>query len=223
MIEFLSGWMRGLILVIFFAIVLDMILPKTSMQRYARLVMGMLIVLMMLTPVLKIYKTPLDNMDFSLDSLLSGTGGQEGMKGIDEILANGSKMQQSGSGQTVEQWKRAIGELIKASVEQTHKVKVAGTDLKFTLDQEGLPKTIEGVTITLASAEDSATSSGIQSVKPVEPIQIGGSGEDTAQTRAGADSAMTAAHRETASSVRSEVAAELQLKPSQINIVWQDS
>ncbi|AGE64089.1 stage III sporulation protein [Bacillus subtilis XF-1] len=44
-------------LFILFAIVIDMLLPSSSMQKYAKMVVSLLLIVVMLTPIFKLFKT----------------------------------------------------------------------------------------------------------------------------------------------------------------------
>ena len=51
MLEAVSGWLRHMVVLILFAAILDMILPSSTMQKYARAVIGLVIVLSLLLPI----------------------------------------------------------------------------------------------------------------------------------------------------------------------------
>lgn len=222
MIEFLSEWMRGLILVIFFAVVLDMILPNSTMQRYARLVMGLLIILMMLSPVLKIAKTPVENMDFTLDSLLAGdetdSSGQT-MKTLDEILQDGQEMQQQSQQLTVKQWQDGIAEQVKMQIQQDHPVTVDSVEVSIAADEAGRPKDLESLTVTL---REQTAPGEVPMIKPVEPVIIGKSGPDEAAP-SGKKGTLSQDAQEAAAAIRAQLAAEYKLKTAQIRVVWRES
>jgi stage III sporulation protein AF len=219
MIAFLSEWMRGLILVIFFAIVLDMILPNNSIQRYARLVMGLLIILLMLSPVLKLAKTPVERMDFTLDSLLSGQGidpNGETMKSLDEILKEGQQMQEQSARLTVKQWQDRIAERIKRTVEQQHQVTVESVEVRIKADESGRPQDLEGLIVTLGRTQNP------REVREVEPVIIGKSDSEEL-FRSKESQVLSQDATATAADIRTDLAAEYQLKTAQVEIVWRES
>ncbi|KIN52255.1 stage III sporulation protein AF [Bacillus subtilis] len=55
--SFLTEWLTTIVLFILFAIVIDMLLPSSSMQKYAKLVVSLLLIVVMLTPIFKLFKT----------------------------------------------------------------------------------------------------------------------------------------------------------------------
>ncbi len=54
--SFLTTWVTNIIVFILFAIVLDMLLPSSSMQKYTKLVIGLLLTAIFLTPILTLFK-----------------------------------------------------------------------------------------------------------------------------------------------------------------------
>lgn len=60
MVIYISEWLRKLIILILIAALVDLLLPDTNMQRYARLTIGLLIILTMLSPILAIFS--MDNL-----------------------------------------------------------------------------------------------------------------------------------------------------------------
>ncbi|OEF98434.1 stage III sporulation protein AF [Desulfuribacillus alkaliarsenatis] len=52
--DFVSAWLKGIILIILFATFMDLLLPSSSMQKYVKLVIGLIIIITMLTPLLVI-------------------------------------------------------------------------------------------------------------------------------------------------------------------------
>lgn len=55
--SFLIEWVTNIILFILLATVIDMLLPSSGMQKYVKMVMGLLLIAIILTPVLKLVST----------------------------------------------------------------------------------------------------------------------------------------------------------------------
>jgi stage III sporulation protein AF len=53
--EFLTGWIANIIMFILLATIVDMLLPNSNLQRYAKMVTGLLLIVIILTPILKIF------------------------------------------------------------------------------------------------------------------------------------------------------------------------
>ena len=61
---FLASWIKGLVLAVIMATFLDLLLPNNTMRRYVRLVMGLIILVLILSPLLT-----LSQRDWSIDTL----------------------------------------------------------------------------------------------------------------------------------------------------------
>ncbi|RJX38339.1 stage III sporulation protein AF [Paenibacillus pinisoli] len=61
MIGWLSDWLRDIIAVILLAVLVELLLPNKAMQRYARLVVGLFILLTILSPILRLFQTDMTN------------------------------------------------------------------------------------------------------------------------------------------------------------------
>ncbi|WP_141604279.1 stage III sporulation protein AF [Terrilactibacillus laevilacticus] len=57
---YLIDWLKHVILIIFFAIILDMLLPAKAFQKYVKLVIGLVIIVSLLDPLLKILHVDMD-------------------------------------------------------------------------------------------------------------------------------------------------------------------
>lgn len=216
MIEFLSDWMRGLILVIFLAVFLDMMLPNNVLQRYAKVVMGLLVILFMLTPVLKLAGTSVYEMNFSVDDLLPGSK-DKGLPAIEQIQAQGEQLGQNNAALTMQQWKTNMAAEIKALIEKDHAVTVSAVKVDAVLNEQGQPAGISEVSVSVAPKQEPGS---VQAVKPIEPVIIGGG--TNAEPRP-ASSTLGQAERENIAAIRDEIATEYKLTKAKVDVQWRES
>jgi stage III sporulation protein AF len=54
MIALISGWVKNIILIVLFATFLELLLPTSSLQRFVRVIMGLLIMLTILNPAIDV-------------------------------------------------------------------------------------------------------------------------------------------------------------------------
>ncbi|MDR4888881.1 stage III sporulation protein AF [Fredinandcohnia sp. QZ13] len=59
-LSFIAEWITNIILFILLATIVDMLLPSSSMQKYVKMVTGLLLILIILTPLFSLFKTDLD-------------------------------------------------------------------------------------------------------------------------------------------------------------------
>jgi len=215
MIEFLSDWMRGLILIIFLAVFLDMVLPNEKMQRYSRVVMGLLVILMMMNPVLKLFGTSIYEMDFSVDKIFAPAqqSNSQQLADLDAIQAQADKLGLAGQNQMTDQFRAAVGEQIKQNVEQDHgTVRVQKVEVLVAQDAAGKPQHLDGITLYLTPRDEPGAAKPVQ---PVEPVIIGKE-PDLATKREPTSEAL----KQEASEIRTRLASEYQLSKQKITIFW---
>jgi stage III sporulation protein AF len=53
--EFLTGWIANIIMFILLATMVDMLLPNSNLQRYAKMVTGLLLIVIILTPIFQLF------------------------------------------------------------------------------------------------------------------------------------------------------------------------
>jgi len=58
--EFVGGWLKQIILLVLVATFFDLLLPNNSMERYVKLVMGLLIIFAILNPIFSLLDKNLD-------------------------------------------------------------------------------------------------------------------------------------------------------------------
>lgn len=67
--SFIIEWVTNIIVLILLAIVIDLLLPSTNLQKYVKMVIGLMLILIMLTPILKIFSVDVDRLISSLSTI----------------------------------------------------------------------------------------------------------------------------------------------------------
>src|SRR5690606_31489594 len=62
MIEILTNWISNIILIILLATILELLLPNSSLQRYVKSVISLLLLAVILTPVFSIFSKDIDEL-----------------------------------------------------------------------------------------------------------------------------------------------------------------
>lgn len=62
LLSFLTEWITSIILFILFAIVIDLLLPNSSMQKYAKMVVSLLLIVVMLNPIFALFRADPDKI-----------------------------------------------------------------------------------------------------------------------------------------------------------------
>lgn len=71
--DYITSWIREIILLILMAVLLELLLPNSTLQRYVRMVVGLLLLLALLKPVLSVFDTNVNDMlsAFSSSAIVS--------------------------------------------------------------------------------------------------------------------------------------------------------
>lgn len=60
--EFLTDWITNIIVFILLAIVIDLLLPNSSMQKYAKMVISLLLIIVIINPIFKLFSTDMNEI-----------------------------------------------------------------------------------------------------------------------------------------------------------------
>ncbi|MFJ7975108.1 stage III sporulation protein AF [Peribacillus sp. NPDC096379] len=60
--EFITSWVTNIIVFVLLATVIDMLLPNSAMQKYAKMVIGLLLIAVIISPILKLFQSDFDDL-----------------------------------------------------------------------------------------------------------------------------------------------------------------
>ncbi|PFG05755.1 stage III sporulation protein AF [Bacillus sp. es.034] len=178
--SFLTDWITNIIIFVLLATVIDMLLPSSNMQKYAKIVTGLLLITIILTPLFKLMSTDFDEVMNSIE--LNGPSQNKSME--NEIEMKKKEIQASQRAYILEQMAvqmkhEAEKEMMDEHGKVIEKVTIQADDV------ENLPDSITGVTV-IVKEKESEKDSTIETVQNVE-IDTGSetskktSDEDTSQ------------------------------------------
>lgn len=157
--EWLSGWLRELILVVLLATFVDMLLPNRSMERYVKLVLSLLILLTLITPLINLLSS---DPDARLKEALrdwTKDGGQIQAMTLDDILDEGEKLHKQQDLKAKEWAAKEVADQIKEQIER----------------ETELP--VESVSVILGTEKKTDKSAELTSITSVK-VTMGQSNED---------------------------------------------
>ncbi|WP_201713459.1 stage III sporulation protein AF [Rossellomorea arthrocnemi] len=178
--SFLTDWITNIIIFVLLATVIDMLLPSSNMQKYAKIVTGLLLITIILTPLFKLMSTDFDEVMNSID--LNGSSQNKSVENVIEMKKK--EIQASQRAYILEQMavqmkQQAEKEMMDEHGKVIEKVTIQADDL------EKVPESITEVSVILKNKENENHST-IETVQNVE-IDTGAeakkktSDEDTAQ------------------------------------------
>lgn len=186
MIEWLNGWLKGLIGVVLLAAFVDLLLPSGTFQRYVRTVLGLFILLTMLTPLLSLFRQPWDvNKLFASaeqTTMRTGAGGETlaAMKPLSSIMQDAERWQQDNRQEAQRVLERQLAIELQRSLADEASVRVRQVSLAMSYDNNGEPA-LQSMRVTLdhteavpASAELPSQNAGIAEIEPVRiEVRVG--------------------------------------------------
>lgn len=174
MISYLGEWIKHLVLVILVATFLDLLLPNSQMRRYITLVVGLIIIVMILSPILQILKVDHERMIMGLDQLLA----QEGEREITAAKQNAQKMAAFYDQAVLMEVERMWAREIKHKLEEKFPLRAEEVEVELSLEDQ--TPYVRKVNVYLSPKEaEQGEVSGAKTV--IEPIQISVFAERRAQ------------------------------------------
>lgn len=195
--QWLSEWLKQLIVIVLLAAFVDLILPNSSMQRYVKMVVSLFLILVLLSPIIQLFNSPreVEQRIATAQEQYRSAGGGSSIPALAEIYEQGEKLAAANESQTKQLVETQLAEQLTRDIRTQTGEAVQEIQVRTAQDKEGNPY-IEQINVTLAlipgeeTADDSASQDSkpiahIEPVKPFEPIRIGSRAEqETAQGQA---------------------------------------
>lgn len=228
LMEAMSGWLKQIVAVVLLAALVDLVLPNRTMQRYVRLVAGLIILLTIATPVLQWIRGDFDSK-LAAGMQAVELNPQAAPDELARIEAEGRKWRERGSLEAASLTAARLQEAIRQDVELAEGVDVADVSVELQRTAGGTLD-VRSVTVTLAAADAGEAAEAarpgaladadmqpVEAVKPVtvtdpEPVRAGGEGRTAAAEEAAEAEAVeaveaVAAETEADPAVRSRIEA----------------
>ncbi|CAH0263293.1 hypothetical protein SRABI84_03423 [Peribacillus simplex] len=150
MVSFLAGWVSNIIIFVLLATVIDMLLPNSALQKYAKMVIGLLLIAIIITPILGLF-----NKDFD-DILSTATSEFEDQKKKD--LGNLTEMKKKEIQATQGAYiLKQMAVDLQAEVEEElmvdYNMKISSIDVGVKDEEEPGVDDLQNITISLEKAE----------------------------------------------------------------------
>lgn len=192
MMEWLSDWLKQVILIILLAAFVDLLLPNQAMQRYVKTVVSLFILMTLLTPVFELFQRGWDaeKLLAEAERLQSDNGRQTAsgglvpnggkLKTLEGILADAEKLKADNGQEARKLAERRLAEEMKAGLEKATGVQVVVLEASIEEDNQGNPA-ISKVRAVLSHKQESqpepsgkgrTNSIGGVQVEEVKPVMI---------------------------------------------------
>lgn len=177
--DWLGGWLKELILIIMLAAFAELLLPNNNMQRYARTVIGLFLLLTILSPILELFQRGMDagKLLSAADSwqLESGSAasaaGTDKMKPVDAVMKDGTKLQNANLEQAKKLVETQLAAGIKEGIERDEGMAVESVQAIVKVDDRG-KASLDSVRVTLGKPAKEVESGGGSPIEPVKPVEV---------------------------------------------------
>lgn len=190
----ITEWIRGLIVLVVLASLLEMLLPMGSMKKFVQMAMGLLILLGIVRPVVGLLG---GEVTFEPISAASEAGE---LPSMNEIMVQANRFQERTQALLLQEAEERLTAAAAEAARRVEGVSAAEVSLRLTTGGSLEQLQVEGATVRLLLGSRHGQ------VRPVEPVKVGG--EATSATAA---SLPTPAEAPLAEAVRREVANQLGL------------
>lgn len=160
MIEWLSEWLMEIIIIVLLAVFVDLLLPSSNMQKYAKMILGLLIILTIISPILGIFGDEYAIADMIEQQYQSISKDSQKL----ELKMNPEKQYEE---QMLEQVEETMKQQLNGHVENNLNISITDIELKATLSQESW--TIEQLNIFVRKG--STEENNKEGVEPIESVQ----------------------------------------------------
>ncbi|KAA0561016.1 stage III sporulation protein AF [Rossellomorea aquimaris] len=158
--SFLTDWITNIIIFVLLATVIDMLLPSSNMQKYAKIVTGLLLITIILTPLFKLMSTDFGTVMESID--INGNSQNNSVENLIEMKKK--EIQASQRAYILEQMAVQMKQQVEKEMMDEHgkvieKVVVKADDL------ENVPDSITEVTVVVKDKQENTTIETVQNVE----------------------------------------------------------
>lgn len=151
--DFIKEWITNIILFVLLATVIDMLLPNSNFQKYTKMVTGLLLIAVILTPVLKLISNDFEEALASIPVL--ETSGEKNMENLIEIQKK--EIQASQDAYILEQMAVQLKSDAKEELMEQYGVEI--TEIKTLVaenDERAFPENLQKVTVQLKHKDEEA-------------------------------------------------------------------
>jgi stage III sporulation protein AF len=157
--SFLTEWITNIIVFVLLASVIDMLLPSSNMQKYTKIVTGLLLITIILTPLMKLFTADFEEALAEIN--LEGPVKTASVENLVEMKKK--EIQASQRAYILEQMAVQMKDDVEKEMIEQYGVTVKHIELEAD-DLEKLPESIVSVSIHLDTSQEEA----VTAIKPVE-------------------------------------------------------
>ncbi|EKN64035.1 stage III sporulation protein AF [Schinkia azotoformans] len=162
--QFLTTWVSNIVLFVLLAIIIDLLMPNSSLQRYAKMVIGLLLIVIILNPVLKIFNSNIEDIlkTFRLPTV------EEKLE-VENLIENKKKeIQASQRAYILEQMAVQMKTMVEGELMKDYGLKVEAVQLQFSEDEGPLSEEdLKAVKVIVHKENSNGDNESIPTVKDI--------------------------------------------------------
>jgi stage III sporulation protein AF len=169
-IEWLGDWLKQIVLLVLIATFIDLLLPNNAMERYVKLVMGLLIILAILSPIFNLLKK-----DLNLSSLAFTTDSSTASKTLtplNQIKENSEKLKTAQNSLIQEQTEKAMEQMIREQIAQKFPVEVMEAKVTTQMSPEHVTQIKQVQLVARMKETNSPEGADGKQAQPIEPVHV---------------------------------------------------
>jgi stage III sporulation protein AF len=161
--DFLKEWVTNIILFILLATIIDMLLPNSSMQKYTKMVTGLLLIAIILTPIFKLISRDFESTLANIPTFQNPE--EKNMKNSIEMKKK--EIQASQHAYILQTMAVQLKEDVSKELMEQYGFEISNIDLSINeKSNQEFPDNLQKVTVHLKPAESDKES--VEAIKPVE-------------------------------------------------------
>lgn len=170
--SFLTEWIANIILFIMLAVILDLLLPNSAMQKYAKMVISLLLIVIILSPIFKLLSADINTL--VSDVQMESPAKEEEIKKMIDLQKK--EIQASNDAYILENMAVQLKSQAKEELVQSYDVTIKQISLSVAEPFEEIQNSLQGIEVTLEAEE-----AGSEAVETIQPVVLGA--EETAETQ----------------------------------------
>lgn len=206
----LTSWLHQIVLIVLFAVVMDLIIPSSAMQKYIKLVMGFVIMVTLLKPVGIMFDKQFDVSRIQWPEQMAQ------FASFDSIKQQAAVMQREQVNHAEQQWSDQLEKLVKQQVESQYPLQVSQVLVQFKNQKNQTADAPEIEKLSLVVQADSGQNAKNAGIQPVQPIEIQPGERNLSNSRP----TDTKKDDSVLMQVKQDLANKLQIASSMISIEW---
>ncbi|WP_324186993.1 stage III sporulation protein AF [Gracilibacillus thailandensis] len=174
MIEYLSNWILQIIIYMILAMIVDLILPSSTLKQYVKLVVGLLLILIILQPLLSVFNVNVHQM---VDQIIPTNSDSS----VESEIENGmnqqkSEIEQIQAAYVLEEMVVQMENIVEEELQETYNYQIEDMEVDWASHPTSEENELERINVQLVATDDDSAK-----VEEVH-IQIGDSLPQTSES-----------------------------------------